>query len=180
MADYTLDFEHSVRRFLGEKAYGIAGAVGNTRAFRQYLRECIPVIRKRIDEIETTTKHKEILMSRVERLGELLKLRKGGSDAEIIVSLFSMVASLLGFTSISGEKFHELFYHQTYGQYLSDTVRYKNDQSIGDVAEELRTNSVSLRKKIYKQLHKDGISDQLIASVLNMTEFQIRKLKRDI
>lgn len=180
MTDYTLDFEYTVGRFLGKKAYGIASAVGNTRAFRRHLRNCISVIRKRIDEIETTTKHKEILMSKVEELNELLKLRKGGSDAEIIVNLFSIIATLLGFTKIDGGKFHELFYYQTYGQYLWDTARYDSSKSIGNVSEELKTNSISLRKKIYQQLHKDGISDQLIANVLNTTEFHIRKLKRNI
>jgi DNA-binding CsgD family transcriptional regulator len=41
-------------------------------------------------------------------------------------------------------------------------------------------NSISVRKKIINQLRKEGLNDFQISLVLNTSEYQVKKLRREL
>ena len=113
-----LSFEHVVRSFVGNKAYGIAGYKADDKNFRENLRLCIPAMRKTVKELDTVSLHKEMLMNDIEHLNDELRLKKGGSEKDIITRLFWLVSHLLGFQNSSGKIIYQPFYHQSVGEYL--------------------------------------------------------------
>ncbi len=171
--DLGIRFEYVVRRFIGGKAYGIAGYGKSNAIFRRALRDITPSLRRKIDLLDATARHKERLLNDVEEIHDLLKVRGGGTDKDIIVSLFSLVSYLFGFADIDGRVYNLPFYHQTHGQYIA--TECDNDWR-GH-----RQNVYTIRQEVYSFLKKDRkLSDQVIAGVLNTTEHQIKRLKHKI
>lgn len=177
--DIGLNFEYAVRQFLGNAAHGIAGMAQDKKSFRRELRGCVPVMKKRIDMLDTTTRHKEMLMGNVEKLSELLKQRKGGTDEEIIVELFWLVSRLFGFDAISGRIYNQPFYHQYFSQFIDEQVAW-GKKDFGAAHKENKNNIITLRKETYHYLANRGLPDQVIAGIMNTSEYNIKKLKHDI
>lgn len=174
-----ISFEYAIRQFLGDKAHGIAGAERDESSFRNELRSCIPVMRKRIKELDTTTRHKEMLMGEVDTLGDLLKVRKGGTEKEIIVKLFWLISRLFGFDAISGRVYNQPFYHQYFHQFIEDQVSW-GKRDYGSVLRGQRLNIITLKKDTYRFLAGKGLPDQLIAEVMNTSDYHIKKIKHNI
>jgi hypothetical protein len=57
--EYEMLFETTMRSFLGEKAYQIAGQVYNEKHRKEWYRKALRKIIRRVQEIDTSTKHKE-------------------------------------------------------------------------------------------------------------------------
>jgi len=175
-----MDFEYGIRQFLGDKATHIAGLENNENDFRKELRACIPVIRKRIKEIDTTTRHKERLLNDVEFLKDLLRNKKGGTHKEIIIRLYWLVSRLLGYDFVSGTAYHNLFYWQNIDQFIKQDFEENRKQSLYEYSKKHNNNVISIQKSLYKDLKSKGLSDQVIAGVFNTNEYQIKKLKNDV
>lgn len=178
--DLEIDFEYAVRQFLGKKAYGIAGMMQNESSFRRELRKCVSVMRKQIDRLDTTIRHRERLMHEVEELDDLLKAKKSDNQKEIIVQLFWLVSRLLGFDAVSGLVYNQPFYHQHLPQFIDEQVSWGKKKHFGDTFKEHKENIITLRKETYRILKNKRLSDQVIAGVLGTSEYQIKKLKHDI
>jgi RPA family protein len=56
-----MDFELTMRLFLGDKAYHIAGQENHDKYRREWLLKAAKKILRRVDAIETTTRHKQVL-----------------------------------------------------------------------------------------------------------------------
>ncbi|MBI2032335.1 MAG: hypothetical protein HYT09_01690 [Candidatus Levybacteria bacterium] len=178
--DLAMNFEHAVRQFLGDKAYHIADSAFDDTSFRQWLRKCIPIMRRKVNQLDTTTRHKEMLMSNIEELNDRLKAKGGSSEKGIIITLFWIISRLFGFDGVSGKIFNEPFYTQTYWQYLEEKSSWNSKKTILEIDREERQNIISIRKRLIKSMKNDGLSDIKIAEVFNMGEKQIKKLKNDI
>ncbi len=61
--DLDMFFETTIRSFLGDKAYHIAGTAYSEKDRKQWYQKVLKKIIKRIHEIDTSTKHKELLIS---------------------------------------------------------------------------------------------------------------------
>jgi len=177
--DLGLNFEYAVRQFVGDKAHGIAGAEQNKDLFRRELRTCIPVMCKQVKNLDTTTRHKERLINDIETLDDLLKVKGGGTDGEIIVRLFWLVSRLFGFDGVSGRLYNQPFYFQYLSQFALEKEGWGGINRI-DSMKKHRANVITLQKETYQFLKEKGLSDQIIAGVLNTSEHQIKKIKHDI
>ena len=176
--DFPLYFEHAIRMFLGDKAYHIAGAAHQPSAFRRWLRQCVPVMRKRVDELDTTTRHKEMLLREIGNLDNLLRIKKGGTDEEVILNSFRLIARLFGFDGLSGKIHNEPLYHQTHAQHFLELHTWNDPMRPWfDIVEEQRTNTTLIQGRVYEFLKQEGLSDFQIAQVLNTTEKAVKKLK---
>lgn len=175
--DSSLDFEYCVRQFLGDKASHIADFSSSEADFRKWLRRCLNVIIKNIDKIDTTTRHKEMLMSEVEGLDELLKIKGGGHNNKVIISLFWLVSRLLGFDYLSGEIINQPIYYQNFDKYFKEKI--ENGETWKEIRNE-KENLLTVRRKVYENLKKDGYSDNQIAQIMNTNEYQIKKIKHNI
>ena len=111
-----MDFELTMRLFLGEKAYHIAGQERHDKSRREWLQKAAKKILKRVDGLESTTRHEKMLMSEAEHLVESLKGKKQ-NPWFIVYRLFRLCGRLLGFDFVKGAIVHTPIYHQTASQY---------------------------------------------------------------
>lgn len=177
--DLGMDFEYTVRMFLGDKAFHIAGGVHDEKYFKGDLKSCIPVMRKKAMGLDTTSRHKEMLLKEIEELNELLKSKHKGNEKEIIISLFGLVGRLFGFDGVNGVVHNLAFYHQTYSQYAVGKLDWEQKNNY-QTHKEFKDNIITLQKEVYLTLHKKEVNDQIIAGVLNTTEHYIKKLKNNL
>jgi hypothetical protein len=57
--EFEMLFEMTMRMFLGGEAYQTAGQVHNEKHRKEWYRKCLKKIVKQVQEIDTTTRHKE-------------------------------------------------------------------------------------------------------------------------
>jgi len=171
-----MDFELTMRLFLGEKAYHIAGQESQDKSRREWFLKAAKKILKRIDDLESTNRHEQMLMSEAEQLIESLK-GKIHNPWFIVYRLFRLCGRLLGFDFVKGAIVHTPIYHQTENQYYTSEIL-----TGGDVMQDYydKKDTVSTRKRIADQLKKEGMTDFKIALVMNTTEYQIKKLRKGL
>lgn len=170
-----LDFETTMKQFCGDKAWHIEDSFSNPTEFRKWLRKCISIAKKKVDKLDTTTRHKEMLMRDIEKLDE--RIKNNEDPKYIILASFSLISRLLGFDYCKGACLNTPFYYQEPGQHYTQLILEGGDvmQNYYD-----QKNLVSIRKKVYKHLKDKGLSDFKIAQVMNTTEYQVKKLKHNL
>ena len=176
MSNRALDFEYMVRMFLGDKAFHIAGSENNDTHRRSWLRKVIKRIIKRLDNIETTTRHKKMLLAVADSLHDILKSRKT-SPWDVNYKLFRLCGLLLGFDSIKGVVLFSPFFYQTKGQYYG-SIMIKGGDPLQDYKD--NKNAISIRKRLIRELKEEGLDDFKIALVFNISEYQVKKLLKDL
>jgi len=169
-----MDFEHMLRQFFGDKAFGCQGFRKNINLTKRELKKVVLKIENRVDSLDTTSRHKETMLCEVEKLKNDLSKKEIDSWA-VVIHLFSLVSRLLGYDYLKGF-INTPVYHQTADQYYSQVIFEGGDvmQNFYD-----KKNLVTIRKKLYYDLKKE-YSDFKIAQILNTTEYQIKKLKNAI
>lgn len=175
--DLDMFFEITIRSFLGDKAYGIAGTLYSEKNKKQWYKQVIKKIIKQIHEIDTTTRHKQRLETLCNRsLGTLKK--RGNNDYEFLTCMLRLVGLLLGFTSSTkGSILTNPIYHQMPEQYYTEESLNDGDemQSYND-----KRNTIAERQKIVKELNKQGKTDFELSLIFNTTEYQIKKLRKNL
>ncbi|MBU4361937.1 hypothetical protein KJ813_04665 [bacterium] len=173
-----LYFEHVMGLFLGEKAYGCAGEETNEKARNERLNNVAKVILKRIDKLDTTTRHKEKLLLGAEKFFEATK-GKDISTKNLLYNLLWLCGGLLGF-EFNGRInaiTHSLFYWQNKNQYITSNIIEGNDDS---QEYEDKKYIFNTRKKIINKLKEEGFTYFKIAIIFNTTEYQIKKIIKEL
>jgi hypothetical protein len=184
--EYNLDLENCVRQFLGDKAYGTAGRFGNSKQIKKYLLKCLDVCSQEVLTLDTTARHKEMLLNNINKVKESIQIVEfvNEEDIKLVLNLFWLISRLFGFDWVSGQIRNKAFYYQDYGAYFHDLVKEKafKDEKFSqyDFRENIKKNIITKQREIYNQLKKGKFSDQEIAQVFNTTEYHIKKLKNDI
>lgn len=111
MVDGGMDFETTVRLFLGDRAYQIAGGENDDKYTREWLLKVAKKMLRSIDVLESTTRHKQMLMTEAEKLIQSLK-GKNRSPWTLVYCLFRLCGRLLGF-DFQGSIVHTPIYYQT-------------------------------------------------------------------
>jgi hypothetical protein len=176
-----MDFECCIRQFLGHKAYHIADLANNDVSARSWYRKCVKEMKKRVDLLDTTTRHKEMLFRELDDLEERLKQKNALTSKEIVVDLFWLISRLFGYDALSGKIYNQPFYYQTYCQYLRDKESWSKDtKSLIEIQSEETKNVITWRKNIIRLLKDKGLNENIIARILNTTEYHIKKMKKDL
>ena len=171
-------FEQVMGLFLGKKAYGCAGEEGNERARNERLNKVAKVIPKRIDKLDTTARHKEKLLLGAEKFFEATK-GKDISTKNLLYNLLWLCGGLLGF-EFNGRInaiTHSLFYWQNKNQYITSNIIEGNDDS---QEYEDKKYIFNTRKKIINKLKEEGFTYFKIAIIFNTTEYQIKKIIKEL
>ena len=171
-----MDFELTMRLFLGDKAYHIAGQESHDKYRREWLLKAAKKILLRVDAIETTTRHKQMLMTEAEKLIQSLK-GQIRSPWSVVYRLFRLCGRLLGFDFVRGAIVHTPIYYQTSEQYYTSKILEGGD-ALQDYYD--KKDAVSTRERLAKQLKEEGLTDFKIALVLNTTEYQIKKMRKGL
>ena len=168
--EYEMLFETTMQLFLGDKAYQIAGQAYNEKHRKEWYRKAIRKIIRRIQEIDTSTKHKEAMTHCSERALVILS-KKQFNETKLSLYLFCLVGSLLGFAVIG-----------TLPVYLKtfDTEALSKGADTIELMQNYEKNSTSVRKRIINQLREEGLNDFQVSLVLNTSEYQVKKLRRDL
>ena len=176
-SSFELSFELSMCQFFGDKADGIAGEANNKKFRKQWLLKAMKAMLRRVDKIETTTRHKMLLMSEIERLSEKIK-KSNEASWEIIFTLFSLCSRLLGYDYCSGAIYNTPIYHQTKAQYYNEKIFEEG----GDALQHYYDNkdAISVRKEVINDLKAKGYDDFNVALILNTTEYKIKKLRKNL
>ena len=173
---YEMLFETTIRTFLGDKAYHIAGQVHTEKYRKEWYRKAIKKIISRIQDIDTTTKHKEQLAYWSEQALRVLGERSF-RETEFSLCLLRLTGALLGFVGVRGANIATPIYYQKPEQHYTEVI-----MEGGDVMQDYydQKSSVGIRKRIIEQLKNEGMSDFQISLVLNTTEYQVKKHRKEL
>jgi hypothetical protein len=173
---YEMLFEYTIRSFLGEKAYHTAGQAHNEKSRREWYRKVFKKIAKRIDLIDTTPRHKEQIEYWCARLLKLTSQRRL-DEQTFILCLLRLSGALLGYLSMRGSCLATLAYFQSPPQYYTQDILNGGDalQNFYD-----KESATGTRARIAAQLNTEGLNDFHISLVLNTTEYQVKRLRREL
>lgn len=171
--DAGMRFELTMRLLFGDKAYQIAGTEANPKHRREWLQKAARKLMRVADSVDTTPRHKKMLMAELEAIDELLKGAKEPSW-DLVYRLFRLSLRLLGFDYGKGAKCHTPVYFQTPDQHFTTLLL-----SGGDAGEYFndKKNTVSIRESVVKDLRSQGMDDFKISLVLNVSEYEVKKLR---
>ena len=96
----SMEFEMAMMQFFGEKAHLIASYANNNQLRKKWLLKAVKIMLKKVDEIDTTTRHKKMLLSEIEDL--LVKIKKANNAWAIIYRLFSLCSRFIGYDYLKG------------------------------------------------------------------------------
>ena len=169
-AAYEMLFEMTLRMFLGDNALHTASQVYNVKYRKDWYRKLLKRIIRRVQEIDTTIKHKESMAYYAERALSALAERPF-NETKLSILLLGLVGSLLGFVAAGTTP----VYLRTF---QTDAVSKNTD--VVDLMQDYDRNSVSVRKRITDQLKEEGFNDFQIALILNTSEYQVKKLRKKL
>ena len=169
-----MEFETTMRLVFGDKAYHIADFHGSAGGRREWLTKVLREFTNDIDKLDTTVRHKQMLMGEIEAISALLK--EDDPSWSLVYRFLRLISRLLGYDYVQGAKCHSLAYWQTTGQNLN-TVVFEG----GDVMQDYydKKNAIALRRSVVNSLKAQGLNDYKIALVLNTSEYQVKKLRRE-
>lgn len=126
MMDTGMDFEITMRILFGKKAYNIASAEANSGPRRKWLQKAIRELTRTINNLDTTPRHKQMLMTEAEAVSQLLKGVKEPSWA-LVYCFFRLTSRLLGYDFVCGARCHSPLYWQSPEQHHTAHVSNGGD-----------------------------------------------------
>lgn len=171
--DTAMQFELTMRLLFGEKAYHIAGSAGHPAHRREWLQRAVRRLLRLVNTLDTTPRHKQMLMVELEEISGLLKGANKPSWA-LVYHLLSLCMRLVGFDYTRGVKCHTPIYWRSHEQYYTAHIL-----SGGDVMQDYndKTDAISVRRSIVKDLKGKGLDDFKISLVLNTIEYEVNQLR---
>ena len=139
--------------------------------------KALRLVLKRIHKLDTTTRHKEALVASVERVLRVVKSQET-SEAECSVTLLKLIGQLLGFTSERGAILYTPIYHQTAAQHYTEEIFERGGDALQNYYD--KNNAISVQKKLINQLESEGFDDFQISLILNMSEYHVKKLRKEL
>jgi len=174
MINYEMLFERTMQSLLGKKASHIAGQVHSEKTRKQWYKQALKKVVKNIQDIDTNTKHKELLTHYSE--GALMSLSsRPYNESVLTLYLLRLISALLGYMGTRPYRIVTLAYFQEPSQYYTEIIASGGD-TLQDYYDEKDT--LTIKTDIIKQLKEAGITDFKISQVLNISEYQVKKLKK--
>ena len=176
--DDSMEFELAMRQFFGDKAYQIAGLAGfgDNLSVKKWLLKAIKQIFKDVNKLDTTSRHKEMMIGDIERLEK--EVKKWKNPWSIIYRLFFLCSRFLGYDYVKGITYNTPFYYQTPNQYYK-TLSYQGKNSLQEIQKDEK-NFKEKQREIISILKREHYNDFKIAMILNTSEYEIKKINRGI
>lgn len=171
----SLYFEHTMNSIFGEKAHQIAGSINNIKYRKEWLNKTIKKLIKDIDSLDAPSLLKKSLLNTLLRFQEEIKTNKTVTWHQVDI-LLRFCLLLLGYSNVKGGRFHSLVYWQNENQNYFERLFQGEDQT--DIYA-TQKNVIMLRENLVKKLKNDGLDSFTIASILNTTEYEIKKILKN-
>ena len=171
----VMHFEHTMRLLFGEAAYGIAGSEEIPSRRRQWLLKVVKKLRKESTQLDSTPRHREILLLHLKLLDAELRASLDASW-EMIYELLSIVIRMFGYDYGEGEKLHTPIFVQDHYQH------YKSSLTAGlkrKEYEEYSNNPIRIRRQLVRKFMDEGLDLFSISLILNSSEYEIKKLRSE-
>lgn len=168
-----MEFEATFRLLFGDRAKYIESSSQNPKARAGWIRKSIDQFEREVLAIDTTERHKRMLLGEVEAAREAVRAQPAPTWS-LVYSLLRLTSRLLGYDFVRRAKCHTATYWQSVPQNLNTTVF-----TGGDVMQDYydKKNAIAVRKEVIAHLKHQGLSDYRIALVLNTTEYEVKQLK---
>jgi hypothetical protein len=172
---FELHFEMTIRSFLGNDADHIANQAFDDTSRKRWYAKALKKVIGLINDLDTTTRHKEQMILWAE--SSLNAVTKEFDEQKLLLYLFRLSGSLLGFSGIKGSMLHTPIYSQTHGQYYTEETF-----SGGDVMQDYydKENIIAVRRSLVLELKIKGFTDFKIGQILNISEYQVKKLRKSL
>lgn len=168
-----MEFEATLRFFLGKSAEQTAGYLYNNSLRNKWLSKVIRRLIKAVDCLDTTEQHKASLMCSLESFKDNLKGSKE-SNWVMICQLILFSGKLLGYGPRRGARCYSPVYWRNSAQYYTFKILDEKTDSLLDYYD--KKDAVSVRRSVAQELRMKGLDCFKIALVLNTTEYQVKKL----
>ena len=169
----SMQFEITMRQIFGDKAYLIAGQFGNSEARNSWLRKALKRTLERINEIDTTSRHKRMLM--IDTQDAIKAISKQVEPTwELVFSLMSLCFRFLGYDYL-GYRTNTPIYSQSSDQRFTQALLEGGE----DVFRGADQDAITIRARVCLDLKKQGIDTFTIALALNASEYHIKKIIRE-
>lgn len=170
--DTAMEFEITMRLLFGEKAYHIADEHGSAKGRRKWMTKALRLFTREVDALDTTSRHKQMLMGELEAISALVKSESEPSWS-LTYRFLRLASRLLGFDYDRGAKCRTLAYWQSPPQRLNSVV-FEG----GDVMQDYydKKNAIGIRRTVIRDLKSNGFDNYKIGLVLNITEYEVRRL----
>lgn len=170
--DRGMQFEITMRILFGDKAYQIAGTDANPKHRREWLQKATHKMLRLVNTLDTTPRHKAMLMAELEAVYQVLKGTPEPSW-EIVYRLFRLCMRLFGFDHF-GVRCHMPAYWQTPAHRHTERIFHG-----GDPMREYQEgkDAISIQRDIVEELRRKGLDDFKISLVLNTSEYAIKQLR---
>ncbi len=174
--DIEMLFEYTIRAFLGDKAFHTAGQAHTPTSRKRWYKKVLILVVRRVHEIDTSTNHREQLVYWSERTLNELK-GKNYSELAFTLCLLRLLATLLGLVGIRPYNVATPIYFQTPAQHYTEVIMDGGD-TLQDYYD--KKSSIKIRTQLVHQLKHEGHTDFEIALVLNTSEYEIKKLRKEL
>jgi len=166
-------FERTMQSLFGDKAFHIAGQVHTESTRKKWYKKAIIKIIKDIQEIETNTRHKEILAHYSEGALNALAI-KPFNEYVLTLNLLRLISAFLGYAGTRSYKVVSPAYFQTPAQQYTQLIMEGGDTDLTN------ENTISAKIRLIKQLKEEGLSYFKISLILNISEYEVKKLREQL
>jgi DNA-binding CsgD family transcriptional regulator len=174
--DTSLAFERLMSKIHGRKACQIAGQFANPTTRTEWLRTTFRLMQKEVDNIDTTSRQKQMLMRDFQAAIDGLP-KSYDPSWEMIFPLISACARFLGY-DYSGARVNMPSYWQSSGQKFTQSIFEKGEKG-EDEFRETKEDAVTIRARMCVDLRSKGVDTFTIALALNISEGQVKKMIRE-
>ena len=173
--EFGMEFEFCMRRVFGNDADHIASGCLNGKFRSEWIRRLLKTLVRDAQEVDTTQHHREHLSHLLETcLKEPWDVDE--PSWHTIFELLMLVAELLGYQGVRGERVYTPIYWQELKTHLDIcNARGKADELQAEFASAART-----RAEVVRILKDKGLSDFDVAMALKTSEYEVKKLKRGV
>lgn len=166
--------ERTMQMFFGDKAYSIAGTAYNPKERKKWILKLINKLKKHVDKLDVSIYHKKPMFSYLDSFYEEVKKSKDPSW-KMIFSLLRLCGSFLGYRGVYSIR-PIIFCTPVYSQ--SKDQRYTEKYFNDDLEMLSDKNAISVKSRLVKQLMDEGLDTFNIGLILNISEYQVKKLKK--
>lgn len=170
-----MDFEMMLLQYFGDKAWHTASSAYFKQSRNKWFKKLEAKILRDIDSLETSERHKSLLMRVTEQFFKSIKGNEPSWDS--IFSALMLISRLLGYDYCKGAKLHTPNYYQDEAQFYTQVI-FEGGDPLQDYYDQ--KDIISQRAEVAKKLKQEGLSVFRISQILNTTEYKIRKLLKSL
>lgn len=171
---YSLNFEYLMMMLFPKGVSSVASFADDEKYVKKWLRKTIKKFVKEVNTLDTTQRHKDMLILHLESVNHRLN---GGNVWEIMFDLLNIIARLFGFDYHKGQKLLSAMYTETPYQHFWSGLHAGEDWKKQNA---IRESFIRKRIELIENLKQEGYSTFDISQIFNTSDYEIKKILGEI